>query len=200
MKSIFVLCSLFVSLSAFAQETRMPMPQPEEPPPVLQLYPVGQDVRIERGASQDYEARNFWNFSFAYKTPVMSALVEYGQFEDQSGNSTSNIDRTHQEMMLWGRWHFFRRTTTSFHWSVYGGLGVGAYKEQVKTTVLGDSHTDDTGTKIMSGVSVGTEASYYFTKNFAVVGALEGRGLFAGDFDPNPTGSGVVRIGIELPL
>ena len=97
--------------------------------------------------------------------------------------------------MLWGRWHLWGLKNQRSQVSVYGAGGVGTYQETIKTTLNGSGETDTTGYKLMGGLAAGADGSYLFTKNFGVVAALEGRGLVASDFDPNPTWSAVLRTG-----
>ncbi|HWU43433.1 MAG TPA: hypothetical protein VN132_08345 [Bdellovibrio sp.] len=200
MKLILVFCGLFISLSAFAQESRMEMPRPAEEPPSLQLYPVGLEIRTVRDIDNQISSKSFWNFSFAYRHVNLSALFEYSQYGDSSGNPTSSVDFTHQELMLWGRWHFWQFKEDAVSGSLYGGLGLGAYKDKVKTTLMGTSRTDESDARVVSGLGLGGDLSLDLNRDCALIAAVEGRGLFASDFDPNPTVSGVLRLGFLLRL
>lgn len=185
MRIFLLLSALFISNVAFAQ---------------WQLFPVGLEARYENGATQDYEYRRFWNFSAAYKSDVLSSLLEYSRSANESGNATSSISRVHQEMVVWGRWHFYHYKEDNYIGSLYGGLGAGVYQDQVKTNLLSDSRTDNSKVKFLSGLTAGGDITIPLYANFDMVAALELRAFFAGDFDPNPTGSGVFRIGIQWNL
>lgn len=202
MRSLLVCLSLLFSLTATAQVSRLKIPKPNDDVSSFQLYPLGMEMRYERASSQDFETRHFLNFAFAYQKNNLSALFEYSKFNDDSGNTTSNIETSHQELILWGRWHFVTAKAESapVQVSLYGGLGIGAYQDQVKTTLMGQSQTDESGTKVLTGLSFGGDLTCSLSKDFALLAALEGRTLFSGDFDPNPLVSGVARVGILLNL
>lgn len=170
----------------------------------LQFYPLDLEMRYERASSQDFEVHQYSNYAMAYQQNKISALLEYSRYTNSSGNSTASEDYTHQELLLWGRWHFFKTASEAvsseiepdlLQISLYGGMGVGAFKDQVKTTFMGLSQTNETGTKILSGLSVGGDLAYSLSKKFSIISTLEGRLLFSPDFDPNPKMSAALRIG-----
>ncbi len=199
----FILAGFFLlcSITATAQESRLKTPQ-SNPESSLQLYPVGMELRYERNNEQDFQTNTFWNYAFAYQRANLSALFEYSNYTESSGNSTTSIDHTHQELTLWGRWHFLttKKELLPLQISIYGGLGVGAYQDEVKTTFMGTSQNDKSGTKVLTGLSLGSDLRYSFTKDVGAIAAIEGRTLFSSDFDPNPTFSAVARLGIFIPL
>ncbi|MDG0815407.1 hypothetical protein [Bdellovibrio svalbardensis] len=201
MKFILVCLSLLLSTAAMAQVSRLKTPQPVAES-TLQLFPLGMEMRYERNNDQELATHGFLNFAFAYQRNNLSALFEYSKYSEDSGNATTSIDHSHQEMILWGRWHFLRskKEFMPLQFSIYGGLGVGTYQDEVKTTLLGTSQTDKSGNKVLSGLAVGGDIAYGFTKDFGVMAALEGRTLFAGDYDPNPVFSGLARLGIFFSL
>mgnify|MGYP003341436024 CR=1 FL=1 len=140
MRSLIFLLCIATSSPVFAQESRMKLPEPAAVPPQLQLF-GGLEARWEKGDSQELEQRNPTNFSFAYRTKILSVLFEYSKFSESSGNASLSTDRTHEEMMLWGRWHFLRFENESIRTSMYGGLGVGAYQEKVE--IRSEEHTSE---------------------------------------------------------
>lgn len=205
MKFILVLFSLILPFAAQARDeasvSKMQIPKPAEESPTLQLYPLGLELRYERGESQDFESRTFWNPAFAIQRKNLSALFEYGQYTDSSNSSSTNIERKHTELLVWGRWHFLTfNQDQPMRFSFYAGLGIGAYQEDITTTFMGSSQTDKSGTKVMEAVGLGGDMTIYFNKDIALIGAVEARALFSGDFDPNPTGSGTARIGVLFHL
>ncbi|MFM6930022.1 MAG: hypothetical protein ACKOX6_16240 [Bdellovibrio sp.] len=196
MKVFVILSFLFLSLSVHAQELRMKQPQPAPEPHQLHFYLLDIEMRYEKDAADEWVDRKPMNFGIAYRAPRWSLLFEYAQFTEASGNSTLSIDRTHEEMLFWGRWHLWSMKAQRTQVSVYGAGGAGVYQENVKTALNGSSETNTTGYKVMTGLAAGADMSYLFTRSFGVVAALEGRGLIASEFDPNPTWSAVVRTGI----
>lgn len=196
MKIAAILLSFLLTLTAHAQEMRMKKPQlPPPEPNQLHLYLLDFEMRYEKDASEQWVDRKPLNLGIAYRMSRWSVLFEYARFSEESGNSTLNIDRTHEEMMLWGRWHLWGLKNQRNQVSIYGAGGIGTYQETIKTTLNGAGESDTTGYKIMGGLGAGVDGSYLFTRSFGVVAALEGRGLVASEFDPNPTWSAVVRTG-----
>ncbi|WP_415064070.1 hypothetical protein [Bdellovibrio sp.] len=168
----------------------------------LRAYLLNPEMRFERANSQEMMDRRPLNIALGYQKEKFSILAEYARFEEDTGNATSSLDRTHQDVVVWFRYHFLNRidkqslsTTTLF-----AGAGAGAYEEQVVTTLMGVSRTDKTPTKFMSGFVVGAEFSILMNPHFGFVFGAEGRGLLASDFDPNPVWSALLRLGIQAPL
>ncbi|QDK39068.1 hypothetical protein [Bdellovibrio sp. NC01] len=210
MKKLALLLALLISTQSYAQPaagraeapptSKLKMPSPPEAPVDLQVYPLGVEMRYERNENQEFETHNFMNFAFALKKKNLAALIEYSRYTQDSGNSTSGVNLTHQEMLLWGEWHFVQSEAPEGFMSIYGGLGLGAYNEEIKTTLMGASQTDDGGYKVISALKLGASAGYNLNHTWALVAALEGRALFASDFDPNPIPSGVLRVGFSYKL
>ncbi len=217
MKIVFAVLSMLVAVSASAapstppvppadsaatpvapakQETRMKRPVLVPVLNQLQIYPLALDIRYEKDAAENYEEQKPQNLSFAYRTNAWSVLFEYSKFTQDSGNPTLNVKRDHEEMLLWGRWHLWRLQKKSMRVSVYGGGSLGTYKEDVTTTLSGNSQKDTTGAKFLGGLAAGADISYDFTRNFGVIAAGEGRGLMGQELDPNPTFGGVIRTGL----
>jgi hypothetical protein len=197
MKFILSACILLLSITASAK-FQDPVPISPKDTSSLQIYPLNADFRYERDKSQNSGLHNYSNIAFAYQLRAVSFLVEYAKYTEGSGNATTNIDHTHQELSLWARWHFARtdKSKSGIQLSLYGGLGVGGYQDEVTTTLMSVSQTDKSGTRVLSGVSLGADATWDIANGFGVVGAVEGRSLFGADFDPNPTIGGVVRLGL----
>lgn len=162
----------------------------------LQIYPLAYEVRYEKDAAENYLEQKPTNLSIAYRKASWSLLVEYSKFSQDSGNPTLMITRDHQETLLWGRWHLWRLRQKAMQVTVYGGGGLGTYKEDVTTTLSGASMTESTGSKFMGGLAAGSDISYGFGERFGVIAAAEGRGLMGQEFDPNPTFSILIRTGV----
>ncbi|KHD89115.1 MAG: hypothetical protein OM95_04610 [Bdellovibrio sp. ArHS] len=196
---IFISLILSASLS-WAQESRAKIAKlAPETPAFLSLYLLNSEMRYERANSQEIENVHPLSLSFGLQKKRLSLMGEYARYSEDTGNATSSIARTHQELLLWGRYHLVSKTQDEYSGSLYGGLGLGGYQEEVKTTLMGDSRTDKENLKMLSGLAVGAEAAYQM-QNFGFVAGLEGRALIASDFDPNPVWSIVLRFGFRIPL
>lgn len=199
MKFSVCLLTFFISLGAWAQESRMKLP-PEEPISLLAAYPLNVDVRYERGNSGDLESRQAQNFSIGYHRNRYSVLVEYSSYKDNTGNSTSNIERTHQDMQLWGHYNVLSGKEAGMRGVIYVGAGVGGYEEEVVTRFMTDTRTDKGEMKLMGGLSAGFDFFVLSTSQFGLTVGIEGRALIGADFDPNPVLGAVLRAGLVVPL
>ena len=199
MRSLLAFLICLFSVASFAQESHLKI-TPAEPAPLLKLYLLDFEMRYEKGSDLEWVERKPLNLAVAFQKKQFDFVMEYARFTASSGNATLNIDREHQEIMAWGRWHFASTHVSEALWSLYGGLGVGGYEEKVTTHTPGSSQTDNGGMQWMSGLSVGVETQIPITGSLGFVGALEGRVLTAADFEPNPLGSGVLRLGLFLNL
>jgi hypothetical protein len=199
MRTLLAIFLLLFSVMSFAQESRLQI-KPAEPAPLLKLYLLDFEMRYEKSTDLEWAERKPLNFAVAVQIKKFDFVMEYASFTQSSGNATLSIDRKHQEVVAWGRWHFLNKKFSQAHVSLYGGLGLGGYEEEVTTTAPGSSTSEKGGMKWMSGLSAGVELQTPFTDSLGFVGALEGRVLTAADFDPNPLGSGVLRLGFFLNL
>lgn len=199
MRALILVLLVFFSVVSFAQESHLKI-KPAEPAPILKLYLLDFEMRYEKGSDLEWAERKPLNLAVAVQIKQFDFVMEYAQFTQSSGNATLSIDRKHQEILAWGRWHFLDKKISEGRMSMYGGLGFGGYEEEVTTVTPGSSQSDKGGMKWMSGASVGVETQMLIASSFGFVGALEGRLFTAADFDPNPLGSGVVRLGFFLNL
>jgi hypothetical protein len=199
MRALIMAFLCLFSVVSFAQESRLKI-KPTEPAPILKLYLLDFEMRYEKGSDLEWAERKPLNFAVAFQLKKFDFVMEYASFSQSSGNATLGIDRDHKEVLAWGRWHFIDKKFSDKRVSLYGGLGVGGYEEEVTTSTLGSSQSDKSGMKWMSGLSAGIELQLPMTESLGFVGALEGRLLTAPDFEPNPLGSGVVRFGLFLNL
>lgn len=183
--------SLVATLFSFLGEARAD---------IARVYLINPELRYERASSQNLELRSPLNFSVSYQIKRWSALLEYSRFEESSATGNYHIKREHQELMLWARYHLFAWTFAADAHTLQGylGFGGGGFQESVTTTFQGESRKDSGSNPFMSGAAAGLEYSMRFTEKFIGSASLEGRSLFAADFDPNPTLSAVLRIGIGL--
>ncbi|WP_374075450.1 hypothetical protein [Bdellovibrio bacteriovorus] len=202
MRSLILLFVLLFAGLAQAQVSRAKMPSFRDESNSLKIFLLNPEMRYERADSQEMVDRKPLNFAVALQMRKISVLMEYARFEEDTGNGTSSLERTHQDVVMWGRYHFFNGTNgdQSVESTLFAGAGAGLYEDEVTTNLMGQSRTDKSNTKFMSGVVAGGEVSVNVTKDFGVLAALEGRALFASDFDPNPVWSAVLRLGFQLSL
>lgn len=200
MRVLFAIFILIFSAASFAQQSRLKI-VPAEPPSLLKAYLLGVEARFEKTADLDWADRRPLNIAFGFQKKQLDFLMEYASFNVNTGNASLSVDREHQEIVGWVRWHAYEHKWIKNRLSFYGGAGVGSYLEKVSTQdSLGNSYTADSDYKIMSALSLGIEMQMPLSENFGVLGAMEGRALMASDFEPNPTGSGVLRIGFFINL
>lgn len=200
MRALLAFFIILFSVGSFAQESRLKI-KPAEPASLLKFYPLDFEMRYEKGSDLEWVERKPLNFAVAFQVKQFDFVMEYASFSQSSGNATLSIDRDHKEVLAWGRWHFVDKNYSESRVSLYGGLGFGGYEEEVTTSTPGSSQADKGGMKFMSGLSAGVEMQVPFTgTSFGFVGAVEGRLLTSADFEPNPLGSGVLRLGLFLNL
>lgn len=196
MKLLISLLLIFATASSFAQtEKKKPVAAAKNSLAVFLLNP---ELRYERSGSQEIEDRKPLNFSAAYYFQKYSVLLEYASFKEESGNATTSLSRTHVDALLFGRYHFFKYSSRGMVSSLYAGGAVGAFKEEVTTTLLGDSRTDTSDAKFMSALAIGTEFLLPISKSVGFLAGAEGRAMMGDGFDPNPIWSLLARVGIEL--
>lgn len=188
---VVFLLSLMASFVSFMGEARAD---------IFRAYLLNPEIRFDRGSAQDLEMRKPFNISLGYQFKRWSALLEYSRFDDASQVGNYYIERQHQEMMLWARYHIFAFTFAGDQQTLQGyvGFGAGGFRETVYTVFQTEGRKDTGGTPFMSGAAAGFEYSLRLDKEILLATALEGRALVAGDFDPNPVWGAVLRIGIGI--
>ncbi|MEN0057279.1 MAG: hypothetical protein AAGB31_00465 [Bdellovibrio sp.] len=162
------------------------------------LYPLNYEIRYENDEDREGKTYQPFNFALGYQGLRWSGLLQYSRLTDETGNSTSSLERTHQDVILWMRYHLAQFQYPIMSWSFLAGAGGGAYQEQVKSTLMGDSREDQGSWLMLSGLMVGVQSSFPITEGWAVLLSAEGQALFAADFDPNPLWVGVLRLGLSF--
>lgn len=167
----------------------------------VQALVLNPEMRFEYDSNKEFIDRKPLNLAVVYGQARYSVALEYARFAESSGNASSQLERTHQDVMVWARYHVvpdYALTKNNFL-TFYAGAGVGAYEESVETTLSGVSRTDNGTAKLMTGLSGGGQFKYHL-QSFGMVAGLEARGLFASDFSPNPLGSLVLHLGVFFPF
>lgn len=160
-------------------------------PIFVDIYFLNKELRFERDIQQELVARNSaLNFAVGGRYNASSLLFEYGTFTRSSGNSTLSISSTRREYSLWGKQNLF-----AFEYcDLFAELGLGAYQEEVRTTLGGTSVTDQGALSAMGGAGGG-----FSTVLFKYVTlSLEARLLLGSNFDPNPEPGLLFRSGVEF--
>jgi hypothetical protein len=188
---ILFLLSVAASLCTFLTEARAD---------IIRAYIFNPELRYEKSADNELVNRNPLSFSVGYQFTRFSALLEYSQFDETSSTGVYSVKRTHQDMMLWGRFHALAWTFGDSRQTIqaYGGIGGGGYKERLVTNFNGDSQTDSGDPKFVTGFSAGLEYSVRIDERFLFTSAVEGRAFVNSELDPNPMWSAILRLGLGI--
>lgn len=190
----------FFSILAFAQQPAV-APLAAKKTSYIQILFLNPEMRFEYDSNKEFIDRKPLNLALVYGQAKYSVALEYARFSESSGNVSSHLERTHQDAVVWARYHVVPSYTLSENSSLilYAGAGIGAYEESVETTLSGVSRTDGSAAKLLTGLSGGAQAKYLM-QSFGAVAGLETRGLFASDFSPNPVVSFVLHLGVFFPF
>ncbi len=163
----------------------------------LNFYFTGLFSRSERNAAQEISGNDYSNVSLSYRLKNWSGLLENSNISESSGNFSSNMTRLHQEWVGWARYHFYNEDADVYQCSLFAGIGLGTFQEEIKTNLLGTTRADKTDNLFISGLSLGWDGSYFFTMNWALAAALEVRVFGSKEIDPNPALDEAFRLGIQ---
>jgi hypothetical protein len=160
-------------------------------PVLLDVYLLNSEARFIRGVSQEFVSRSSTNnFAVGGRYGATTLLLEYALFTETSGNATLSIANARREYIVWWKEHLY-----SFGFGdLYSALGLGGYKEEVRTTLNGTSLTDQGETSAMAGIGLGVSSLIF--KHIIV--SLEGRIVAGSNFDPNPSPGILFRSGFEF--
>lgn len=114
-------------------------------------------------------------------------LFEKAQFNLQTGNASLNVS---SENYLYSLWMTIEQDQISNLFIPYFNMGLGYATSTVKTTVLGDSETDQTDPKFSAGAGLGLRLKVPYAWL-----SLEGRVLMIDGWDPAPTVGAVAKLG-----
>jgi len=173
-----VLFAILFSAQAFAEQT-------------LLFYPYFPGMRLERGNSQNLEIRSVFTSGVGILVDKWYGSVESGQFEDSNSEGNVSIKRNYQDLSLWGGYSLHEVNS----WNVLGQVGVGLFKERVKTRVGGISDSDTSEEKSLFGL--GVEALYSESSKIWTV-SVGGRFYWGEGLDPNPQPGIYLKLGFQL--
>lgn len=187
--SIALLTVLFLGLNAGASESRTALTKAARWHAVF--LPFAGELRYERNGSQQIVDRQPRNLAIGAGRGASDFLFEYATFSENTGNATLSIERTHQEYSFWWKENIINMEIMD----CFVSGGVGGYEEKVTTRFAGvGSATDTSGLQGLVGASVGLQSLLFRY----VLLSLEGRFLAGRNFDPNPQGSILLRLGVEF--
>lgn len=163
---------------------------------LLLLFPANKEIRYEKDSNEEYTDRNPNNFQLAYFYKKFGMALEYSQFSEESGNSTSSIYRKHEEIQFWGNYSFYQYLNRSFDLRFHVGMGAGFQQDHVDSTFNSVTRSDLGKQKLLTGLSVGALYAVSLSDTWLVSAAAEGRSLFSSEYNPNPLWVLVLRLGI----
>jgi hypothetical protein len=149
---------------------------------------AGAEFRGERDVNANYAGLTYLNLAAGVRYRQWNFLIESDTFSQTSGNATLSVEKKVQDILGWA----YRVSDQSWHRiSPMMGAGIGAYQIKVETTLSG-TETDDSSTwKIMGGASAGLKLDLP-----VLWVSIEARLLVGDEFDPQPTLSGLARLGL----
>jgi hypothetical protein len=161
----------------------------------INVYLINQEVLYERASSQDMQDRRPFNLGFDYQWRQFSLLTELAHFSESTGNMTSSLQRNHRDISSWLRYHFFKSRNFELRSSVFAGMGLGVYEDELKSQLFGDVRWDKSAPQSFTGIVVGAGITAPLQHRFLISILCEMRATSALGNDPNPIWSGIVRMG-----
>lgn len=205
MKTFLILAVLMMGTSAFAQKNAgkpvvgrnhqagvqqaAPKESEQKPRPVHFMLAYGSEFRPEKDVEGNFSEHVLTNYALGVGYDQFVFILEKAEFKESSGNATLKIERTLEDYLLWAHY----RAITWKHLVPFIGAGLGSYKEIVKTTFAGDTTTDESDSKVLSGLAFGVGLDVpvlWFS--------LEARFLFGDELERQPTIGGLARVGIQF--
>jgi hypothetical protein len=152
---------------------------------------IAPEVRGVEDSLGNQTALNYLNVAAGVRYQNWNFLLEFGSSDTQdSGNATLAVQTKMQDVLGWVLWN---SEESFYRLSPLLGAGLGVYQTKVTTTLSGIATDDESPWKLLGGASVGLKL------NIPVVWiSLEGRVLFGDELTPQPTLSGLARIGIDF--
>lgn len=151
------------------------------------MLSAGSEVRSSKDVHRHYSEQALSNFAIGTGYQNFLFTLEKSQHDEFSGNSSLNVSSAYQNYLLWAQW----RGIQKWKLAPYMGAGVGAYQQTVETNLMGSVSSNSSDYKFLSGVSLGLSADIPYLWL-----SIETRLLFGDELDPQPTLSGLARIGI----
>ncbi len=119
-------------------------------------------------------------------------LLDYASSTDSSGNQALTFRKDRVEVMLNGYYLFY---SLSEHLGLAAGLGLGLYEDTLKSRLLGQEITERTGNQVLAKGSFAMMGSWSY-----LFYSLEFSGLTGRDYDPQPTFTALLRLGLQFTI
>lgn len=194
----FILASFFLLLSLptmAAEVESLPAKVKQESSRNWSLLAViGGDYRAEETSEGYLEGQNYMNYALGFGYKPMLFVLESSTATKTTGNNTLNVETTYTDYMLWT---YYRpaeiRIFPAFAVEAFMGGGLGIYKLDVDTTLSGTTTSNSSDGKLTGGLAVGLRPVID-----PIWLSIEVRVRAGEDFKPNPSLSGLARIGLHF--
>lgn len=150
------------------------------------MFFVGVESRMEENIQKDIVVHNLSNYSLGIGFDQYRVLLERATFSESTGNATLHVKRNLEDYLLWGHYIAF----SANYIEPFMGLGIGAYKNSVDTTLAGSTTTNSSSFKLLGGASFGVGLHYKI-----IFSSLEARLLFGDELDRQPTLGSLFKLG-----
>jgi len=164
-------------------------------PGKVKLYFYSPEVRSDRSQSLEAIFKATKNYSVGYQKERLTYSIEYQEFSDRSAAGVTEILRSHQELLAWFNYHYAQYS----HFSLYSGLGGGAYRDLLTTHFNNNTYSEVIPTHPLFALDAGGEIriSIMDAKDL-IIGALEVQALFGETLDPGPSLGLIFRAGFSF--
>lgn len=180
---------VLASSSAFAQEQSAAEGGTKSP---RVLLATGLNALIEReDFESNYRLRAPWLVRAGFVFKSGDAFYEYSQLRQLTGEGSVDVSRVQHYQLLWYR---HRINETSRKVALFVGGGLGLQRENLTTTLNGQSTKNDGANYLLTGLSAG---AYVVGSGIVEMGG-ELRVLASENFRPNPTIGAAVTIGLRF--
>ena len=174
---------------AFAQE---PSPSESQLKSPRVLVTTGLNTIIEReDFESNYRLRTPWLVRAGFVLKRGDAFYEYSQLRQLTGEGSVDVSRVQHYQLLCYR-HRINEMSRKIAFVIGGGLGL--QRENLTTTLNGQSTKNDGANYLLTGLSGG---AYVVGSGIIEMGA-ELRVLASENFRPNPTIGAAVTIGLRF--
>lgn len=152
-------------------------------------FTIAPEIRGVEDTLGNETALNYFNISGGVRYQNWNFILEVGSSDTQeSGNLTLSVQTKMQDVLGWVLWNSDR---SWYYLSPLLGGGIGAYQLKTTTVLSGVATDDESPWKLLGGASVGVKLDVPI-----LWVSLEGRVLFGDELTPQPTLSGLIRIGV----
>lgn len=154
------------------------------------MMSLGIDYRSERDQEQSLSARSWPTLAMGFGLKPWMGILEYGNYNESSGNSTLNVTRKVETVLFWAQW------TSADLWRLqpYVALGLGGYRSSGELNLYGENVATKSNWIEHGAGAIGVR----WAKMNPVFFAAEGRVHLNREMDPNPAVSGMFKLGFIL--